>query len=490
MKTLPWFFCVFLLALPALGLAQPATLRRTLDPVALSGEPLKAVWGAKTAELRLMAARGGKLAPIPFQVDKRDPDGAYMISGATVPPEVSTEVGFDDKPESDKRARRIKKFEKRKDDLEEAVRKGKITQAEADRRKREAYFEEQEDEIDYNDELVFMARDAGSRAARQDWPVADGVELQVKDPSDGGTAWVYLLDWKGKLPPPANPKDYLTYDPQRDQVTSDRIRMDFIDDKPLIMNGAFVKGPDGKELPNLMDRFRFQIVVRPTILFCVALNFDENNVKSFTIGYKDGPVRVIRRNLFWLTIAGMKLPFVPQALVYFMFYDNGLMAPTQVENPFDPRYMLCKGSVGGGGIDFRAPLAGARVYTSRNPGGFLLDGYPSADEGLLVRDREEWAFLLKEDTGRGFLIRVVQGPELKAAGVNLKFDVIDDVEKKRSPEEDPGARYVGFFVNIREVPKGTLTLGFYIYPVAEMKAGDEKAYLRILDAPLEATAGE
>lgn len=68
--------------------------------------------------------------------------------------------------------------------------------------------------LDADDELVFMARDAGSRAPLGTVePVgtvaASGVELTVSDPLDGGTAWIYLFR-SGTLPPGAG-QQYVSY---------------------------------------------------------------------------------------------------------------------------------------------------------------------------------------------------------------------------------------------------------------------------------------
>ena len=83
---------------------------------------------------------------------------------------------------------------------------------------------------------------------------------------------------------------------------------------PSHTNQSASTGTQGTIIPNVLDRFKVRIKVRPTPLFCIPLEFDENNVRAFTIGYKDGPVRVIRRNIFWVVLAGVRIPFAPASL--------------------------------------------------------------------------------------------------------------------------------------------------------------------------------
>ncbi|MBI3726482.1 hypothetical protein HY251_21370, partial [bacterium] len=91
--------------------------------------------------MRALACREGKLVPIRFQVDARTPQLNYAWTSG-----------------------------------EEATK---------DRGR-----------IDDDDEIVFMARDAGDRAspALLDLPGTQRQEVELQDPS-GGRAWVYLVAW-------------------------------------------------------------------------------------------------------------------------------------------------------------------------------------------------------------------------------------------------------------------------------------------------------
>jgi hypothetical protein len=140
-----WFLVVSLAMMGASTKAQsapvtPAAINRPQDPVIVTGANLAAYGGAPVNELVLYAYQAGVWIPIPFQIDERTNDitGTYVISD---------------------------------DGL-----------------------------LDANDELVFMAADAGDSASNNsNWPNDAASKayprhaIQVNDPlSPGSEAWAYL----------------------------------------------------------------------------------------------------------------------------------------------------------------------------------------------------------------------------------------------------------------------------------------------------------
>src|SRR5690606_8305436 len=68
--------------------------------------------------------------------------------------------------------------------------------------------------FDYDDELVFMYKDAGSRAgniAPEDVNQLSGVEVSVADPLNGTMRYVYIFEQTGSLDQAAG-KSYVHYD--------------------------------------------------------------------------------------------------------------------------------------------------------------------------------------------------------------------------------------------------------------------------------------
>ncbi|MEW6775207.1 MAG: hypothetical protein AB1405_02865 [Bdellovibrionota bacterium] len=463
----------------AAGAEEPPakTLGRQLDPVVVVGNPLRALWGRKITQLRLFALRNGRFEPIPYQIDKKNPEGEFLLETGEVPEYVRKEVGLQGFSESRKRALRIQEFEKKQQ-------KKKLNPQAAASEREWAYFNEQMEELDYNDQLVFMARDAGGRTPYTRWPTTDGVELEITDPTNGAKAWVYLLHFL-KDPPPPSPEDYIRYDSKADRIDARLGVLDFADGKPMILETVSGRLPDGTSTPNFLDRFKLRVRVLPIPLACVPLFFDENNARAFTIGYKDGPVRVIRRTVFWLVIGGLKLPFVPRITMNFLFYENGLATDARFKSPVDASYVICPGSYFRAGLDLRKSALGAKVFTKDNQE-LLFDGKMPEKEKKFIGSGQHWIAGVLPD-GTALLSRMRYDPQLIRKGVIPDFYFLDDSSKNDTPEAEPGQHFIGYEMDVRKFPKGTYQIGFQVYVTQSFRPGQEQELLRIDDAPLKVT---
>lgn len=146
---------IFLVGLPSTRAHDPAakkTLRRAGDSVVIEGSRFPRLKGVHKDRLRLYAVREGKLTPIPFQVDERTPELNYCWTEGPDP---------------------VK-------DVDEGL-------------------------IDDDDELVFMARDAGDQAP-DDLAAPPGagarVEIELSDPKTGERGWAYAFAFPDASGPP------------------------------------------------------------------------------------------------------------------------------------------------------------------------------------------------------------------------------------------------------------------------------------------------
>ncbi|MCX5859729.1 MAG: hypothetical protein NT056_07515, partial [Proteobacteria bacterium] len=110
---------------PKTAVPEKKTLTRTEDFVVAYGKVLRKNLGEDIGQLGLFAFHEGKLVPIPFQIDEINQEGEWVLT--QVPP---TLAGEGLKPEHD----------------------------------------EDDGNLDENDELAFMARDAGDRVAQEGYP--------------------------------------------------------------------------------------------------------------------------------------------------------------------------------------------------------------------------------------------------------------------------------------------------------------------------------
>lgn len=141
---LVWLALTSGLYVSALGVhsaeSLPSTLGRAEDPIIITGDHFPALAGQPITSVVLSAYDGADWNPIPFQIDERDADGVY-----------GPEDGL----------------------------------------------------IDANDELVFMADDAGSWASITEWPAGATTrhEIAAADPlNPTHQGWAYLYP-VGSLPP-------------------------------------------------------------------------------------------------------------------------------------------------------------------------------------------------------------------------------------------------------------------------------------------------
>jgi hypothetical protein len=110
------------------------------DPVVVSTGGLPDFSGWPSDRFRVVAARDGVIREVPFQFDEREDNGDWVVSPiGDLPPFT---IGDDD-------------------------------------------------------ELVFMAKDAGDRVELAALPHGHerAAEIRIRDPRDGGTAWAYLLGY-------------------------------------------------------------------------------------------------------------------------------------------------------------------------------------------------------------------------------------------------------------------------------------------------------
>ena len=226
-----------ILALPAYGVsAERATLTRFLDPVVVTPEASWNLPDRNTARFRLYAAHGGALDPIPFQFDAFEGDHDLVVVDREAP---------------------------------------------------------QEFEFDEDDELVFMAKDAGDRLAPGSIPPsADAaLEIEIHDPVNGARAWAYLLHFRGE-PPRRSLAVYAHYDVATDVARGTSYSIEYFPGLNFFTGMRFISdsGTVGK---NILHRMKVRL--NPTFRGGWSPLFKEDDFTAEVEVVKNGPVRAIRR---------------------------------------------------------------------------------------------------------------------------------------------------------------------------------------------------
>ncbi|MEM9888707.1 MAG: fibronectin type III domain-containing protein [Bacteroidota bacterium] len=233
--------------------------------------------------------------------------------------------------------------------------------------------------FDGNDELVFMAKDAGQRANTDNCP--NGVlantkcEITVRDPLNNSIwGYVYVFQQTGNLDPSAG-KNYVTYNysyandykstydvcvfsgtnnnPENSVVTTSEYSIEFsqrwVEDVLKITAGN-ANGQD------ILDRH--QIFINANA--CNRNEQEFSDGKGPIVTNKDGPVRAIR------SVMGAKSGTFTEQTIKF----------TQYQAAYTIYYRLHTANGYTDIFDFNSASSGMRYYSDRAPGGVTINGSP------------------------------------------------------------------------------------------------------------------
>jgi hypothetical protein len=245
--------CLVLLSCPSSASSSMRTLTRTEDFVVLVGADVPGLTGAEVSCLH-----------IAFQVDKVDTAGRYVF------------------PE---------------DKYHDPDRDGTL--------------------LDANDELCFMAGDAGDKRPFSWKPesATQGVEIELRDPLDGGMAWVYLFNEPGTDPPDV--PDYVDYWITGGEtfIQSSRFTLGYQTGR-VNYDLMQLRNTSGELGPDILDRQRVGLMARMA-KHNMSLNVPESIIRTVDIALIDGPVRVIIDQIIVINLADISFQFGSE---YFMIY--------------------------------------------------------------------------------------------------------------------------------------------------------------------------
>ncbi len=457
MKKLFVLLAVFLL--PIVMSRNASAFSRPEDHVVAKGKVFNEIKNVSIDKIRVYALKKGKLKPIPFQIDKLDVEGKFIFSIAE---------------EREKAEDRIEAYEDAKD--EEDVPGEKLAEL-----KRRAMWVEDMKLFDAEDELVFMAWDLGRKASINMFPKNSKIEeLAVTNPIDSSTAYAYVALFNSN-PPPLSPVKYVNYDPKNDIVDADYYMVKFDKEHPHMFTENRLKDANGTLGENFVDRMKMRFKI--DIKWFVTMNFDEENTSGKLIAYKFGPVRVIRRMLFWLEL--MYIQVIPSATVDFVFFPNGIIAPGEINMPVNPKTFFNDESNLIAGVDFSDLFNGSKMYTKKTSVPVIMDGKMSEAEKALDLKNQNW-FVLYKDTKYGIFAQMVFDKRLKIVKSDIWY--LDDKSVIMEPEEIPGQHILAYSMGLTQFPSGKYSMNMYMYMDRKWERGMEKRFLNFIANPLKCRA--
>lgn len=435
-RVVPSLFLQALLwtALPhsASAVSEPAAgLGRPHDPVIVSGAQLAALPLRGTSQLLLRRVVAGRFEPIRFQFDARDEDGELVVDGADA---------FD---------------------------------------------------LDDNDELVFMAKDAGERATPTLLPEDSEaiLEIELADPlREKARAWAYLFAYRHPEPAPAF-EPYVRFDLERREARSDFYRVSYAEQRNFFTGIEIPRSGGGNE-GNLLRQTRMRGSPTFSFLFAdLSFDFTEQNSIVQIEGVRTGPVRAVRRVRLSVDL-GALFPDLPSGTAYTYHYPTSYLTPTEIAFPWIMVQTL-KDFRFENVFEFRDEALPLRYFDAWYPDGIAL----SPERPLELRtaeDREWWvhsgatgtvlhAFVIPEPWRRWGVVRGTVVRAGVAAGAE---------EDAKSAPGGPSRFAAGYtLLNMTQLQKAgsyDLLMASVVLP-RPFEPGDESTPMAMLTHPLAIT---
>jgi hypothetical protein len=245
----------------------------------VTGGSVPALLGTPVQQISLLNYSQGRLSPLSFQIDQKDPQGRYLVE--------ETPPGG---PQSLSAA------------------------------------------LDENDELVFRVVDSGNRlpGASEFVRLYSLVEIQVTDLSSGISGWIYAsISSQNK---PVSSDNVIRYLPDTDSVRSELYHVGFSEQLPFLVD-TFHWKLAGNHVwsPDISDTMKIRH--RGTFLGFIPFQRTQNDYSSRLVSVKEGPLRIIRRTsnrirMLW------KLK-TPTIYVDYVMMPDGFIMDTIIDIPFN-----------------------------------------------------------------------------------------------------------------------------------------------------------
>jgi len=391
-----------------------------IDAVIMKGKSLPAsILGAPIDNYGLYAANGSAVEPIPFQVDEYDDKDEILMQKGPRP-----------RPDSDNGA------------------------------------------FDGNDELVFMASDAGGKVSAK--PAIDGcgsvVEIGLSDSKSGAKGYVYLA--KCSAAPQKSGRRYIQWNAKNSMAITKRYKMGF--QKGPNFHYDYMSTYGG---PDLLDRLKVRVSVGRGRLRKVFN--EENHFKNKIQGYIYGPVRISYSNLSKIGLGPFGAIPVPQ---HIFFYRDYVYLNNWIDSRFNPAVM---------GLDFEIGIMhDLELDRSKNyklcanvvPNCEVIDGRMTPEREALKQKELRWGGV--SGSSGAVITKFIMDPQLPTRSMGIYED---DPNRTNKPEFIPGSNpEVGFLVvDLKKAPKGIFFLDFYHYFMKKYSKAEFDRLDRLTTNPLK-----
>jgi len=366
------------------------------DPVVLEGRKLPKVKGADIARIRVFAYREGGWEAIPFQVDERFVKRGCSAPRYVIAPEADPDPTFDD-----------------------------------------------------DDELVFLARDMGTKAPAGDISVGSGLRPKaitaISAAGLGGErGYAYVMIFDSPPSPRAKRGGYMEWNSESRTVRSHRgYEVGYPESDSFFFNSLIIPGSNGGNGRDFVDTLKMRANGR-IIAQLFVYDIDNSDWYNTLKGAKAGPVRVIRRVRLRFNSTAFRIHRSTVDVVYYPHFFF-MEVPIPMGTYKASLYYQADLSLSLDLADDAPPMT---FFNERNApsAGVTTDGKMSETEKKLDYRPAKWQ-CLSGDAGT-VLIRMDQRP---GSPLNQDLFYLDDSTRADPPENYPGHRgETGFFIEHME----------------------------------------
>lgn len=337
-------------------------------------------------------------------------------------------------------------------------------------------FDDPRGVVDANDEILWMAEDAGRRGRPGEIPAGAPcrVEIRLQTAEAAEPRWVYAVVLPGSAP--RSPRSYVQYDAERDTLVGERVSLGFGGPTPQYLA---VHAPGGADGPNLLDRLKVRVSAR--FLGVIPVHRDEADLTTEFVGWRAGPIRVVRRQRQWARVGfGLRSPTF--ALDAFFYRDHSEL-PVRLRLNFPPTYFF-RGVEVRAGLDFR-DLRGWRFLAPGMRAPVEVGRVSAVDLQRIHGVEGNWFALSGDDVT--LVQRLVVGPSFSSVTRSVLYaEGTDD----RGPESVRGEMPAAGFALTRWEDVGSGHHWFSPVSYALPPDGDVERFLRESEAPLSVESAE
>jgi hypothetical protein len=436
---------VFMLATTIIQAGESCTLGRSIDPIELTGKEFPDITGIEISQIRVFAYHDGQAIVIPFQIDQKNSRGDWVWDGDLL----KKDEEYDDVNTYDDAYT-----------FDNANTHDAYTYDDADPTG-QAVFDE-------NDLIVFVAHDAGDRNETQgkELGASSIAEVEISDPLTGGKCWIYVASYHSSEPPALSDIQYVRYLPEEHRVIGQEYEFRYSTSHNALIDDIVVGGL------SIFDRNKMRGTVTAGIGFLnTDIEFNEESVQGYDVGYINGPVRVIKRSVNYVrTKSGMESPDVNCDHFFYPWHSEVPML-ISLGFPVQKVSMLVTN-------DYRNSHF-QTAYVDGFTGPIDLDTRTEKENLLAGQSEGEWIRLIGKHVS---VVTLLKLPEEIRGYIDTSPYLLNDRTANNTPERYPGAEpEAGFLLSTRKgTPRGEYVLHAVSIFSAQPLASDDHTSATIL----------